>query len=425
MPIVLGAIADDFTGATDLANTLVKEGMRVVQVIGVPAPDLDFGDADAVVVALKSRTAPVADAIADAIAESLQALAWLRAQGARQILFKYCSTFDSTPDGNIGPVADALSKALNTDFALICPAFPANGRTIYHGLLFVGNLPLAESPMKDHPLTPMRDSNLMRLMEAHSSGRVGLIPLHVVRQGADAISAKIADLKAQGISYGVIDALDETDLRMIGKAAANHALITGGSGIALGLPDNYRDTRQIKTQQDTAVPTIEGRTAVLAGSCSTATRAQLELARSQWPCCKVDIDRIATGEDVVSALAGWAIAQPQNTPVVIYGSADPQEVKAVQEKYGVERSGKMMEDTLAALAVRLSNAGFHRIVVAGGETSGAVVSALDVKMLQIGAEIAPGVPWTQTRGTRPLALALKSGNFGKPTFFEDAMKVLP
>lgn len=421
MPIVLGAIADDFTGATDLANTLVKEGMRVVQVIGVPEPDIDFGDADAVVVALKSRTAPVADAIT----ESLQALAWLRAQGAGQILFKYCSTFDSTPDGNIGPVADALRKALDTDFALICPAFPANGRTIYNGVLFVGDLPLAESPMRDHPLTPMRDSNLMRLMEAQSSGRAGLIPLPVVRAGADAISAKIAEMKSQGISYGVIDALDETDLRTIGKAAAGHALITGGSGVALGLPENYRGTHQIKTQQGAKVPTIKGRAVILAGSCSTATRAQLELAKSQWPCSKVDIGRIAAGENVVGELAAWAITQPQSTPVVIYGSADPQEVKAIQAKYGVERSGKMMEDTLAALAVRLSNVGFHRLVVAGGETSGAIVSALDIKLLQIGPEIAPGVPWTQTLGTQPLALALKSGNFGKPTFFEDAMKALP
>lgn len=420
MPIVLGAIADDFTGATDLANTLVKEGMRVVQVIGVPAPDLDFGDADAVVVALKSRTAPVADAIT----ESLQALAWLQTQGAGQILFKYCSTFDSTPDGNIGPVADALRDALTTDFALICPAFPANGRTLYNGVLFVGDLPLAESSMKNHPLTPMRESNLMRLMEAQSNGRVGLIPLPVVRNGVDAVLAKIADLKSHGISYGVIDALDETDLRTIGKAAAGHVLITGGSGIALGLPDNYREAHQIKTQQSAAVPTIQGRAVILAGSCSTATRAQLDLAKSQWPCSKVDIDRIAAGDDIVGELAAWAIAQPERTPVVLYGSADPQEVRAVQAKYGVERSGKMMEDTLGALAIRLSNAGFHRLVVAGGETSGAVVSALEVKMLQIGSEIAPGVPWTQTRGTRPLALALKSGNFGTPTFFEDALKAL-
>lgn len=421
MSIVFGAIADDFTGATDLANTLVKGGMRVVQVIGVPELGLDYGDADAVVVALKSRTAPVAEAVTT----SLQALAWLQGQGAGQILFKYCSTFDSTPDGNIGPVADALRKALDTDFALICPAFPENGRTIYNGVLFVGDAPLAESPMKDHPLTPMRDSNLMRLMQAQSRGRVGLIPLPIVRRGVDAISAKIMEMTSQGISYGVIDTLDETDLRTIGKAAVGHALITGGSGVALGLPENYRDAQQIVARRGAAVPTVQGRAAILAGSCSTATRAQLDVVKSKWPCSKIDIDRIAAGHDVVGELAAWAIAQPQGTPIVIYGSADPQEVKAIQAKYGAEGSGKMMEDTLGALAIRLSNAGFHRLVVAGGETSGAVVSALEVKMLQIGPEIAPGVPWTQTLGTRPLALALKSGNFGKPTFFEDALKALP
>ncbi len=421
MSIVFGAIADDFTGATDLANTLVKEGMRVVQVIGVPEPGIDYGDADAVVVALKSRTSPVAEAIE----QSLQALAWLQAQGAGQVLFKYCSTFDSTPDGNIGPVADALRKALRTEFALVCPAFPENGRTIYNGVLFVGELPLAESPMKDHPLTPMRDSNLMRLMEAQSSGRVGLIPLRVVRDGVDAISARIAELKLQGMSYGVIDALDEIDLRTIGKAAADHVLITGGSGVALGLPENFRGNGQIEAQQNVMMPAVVGRALILAGSCSTATRAQLEVAKKQWPCRKIDIDRIAAGEDVVGNLAAWAIEEPEDSPVVIYGSADPQEVKAVQARYGVERSGKMMEETLGALAVRLSNAGFHRLVVAGGETSGAVVSALEVKMLQIGPEIAPGVPWTQTLGTRPLALALKSGNFGRPTFFADALKALP
>jgi 3-dehydrotetronate 4-kinase len=421
MSIVLGAIADDFTGATDLANTLVKEGMRVLQVIGVPNAKVDCGDADAVVVALKSRTASAVDAVA----ESLQALKWLQAQGAGQILFKYCSTFDSTSHGNIGPVADALSKAMGTDFALICPAFPANGRTIYNGVLFVGDVPLAESPMKDHPLTPMRDSNLMRLMAAQSNSRVGNIPLHIVRAGVDAILAKISDLKSQGFSYGVIDALDETDLRIIGKAAAEHSLITGGSGVALGLPANFRGTGQIQERHVVAAPAIAGRALILAGSCSTATRAQLEFVKAQWPCRKIDINHIAAGEDVVGALADWAIAQPESLPVVIYGSADPQEVNAIQARYGVEQSGKMLEDALGALAARLANAGFHRLVVAGGETSGAVVSALDVKMLQIGPEIAPGVPWTQTVDSHPLALALKSGNFGQPSFFEDALKALP
>lgn len=420
MPIMLGAIADDFTGATDLANTLVKEGMRVVQVIGVPGPDDVYGDADAVVVALKSRTAPVEDAIA----ESLKALNWLQAEGAEQIFFKYCSTFDSTPHGNIGPVADALQDAVGCDFALICPAFPANGRTIYNGVLFVGEQPLAESPMKDHPMTPMRDSNLMRLMEAQSVGRVGLIPAPVVQQGVEAIRAKIAELIAQGISYGVIDALDESDLRAIGRAAADHRLITGGSGIALGLPDNFRARGQISTQQNVTLSAPKGRVLILAGSCSTATRAQLAEVKAKWPHAKVDIEKVAAGEDVVAELVEWAIAQPEDNPVIIYGSADPLEVKTIQRHYGVAYSAKMMEDTLSAVALRLADTGFSRLIVAGGETSGAVVSAIDIKMLEIGPEIAPGVPWTQALGDRPLTLALKSGNFGLPSFFEDALEVL-
>ncbi|MEP3330679.1 3-oxo-tetronate kinase [Sedimentitalea sp.] len=421
MPIVLGAIADDFTGATDLANTLVSEGMRVVQVIGVPDPDATYGDADAVVVALKSRTAP----LEDAIAESLAALKWLRSEGAEQILFKYCSTFDSTSKGNIGPVADALREAMGCDLALICPAFPKNGRTIYNGVLFVGELPLAESPMKDHPLTPMRDSNLMRLMVAQSYGKVGLIPAPIVQQGVEAIRTKMAALIADGISYAVIDALDESDLRTIGKAAADHKLITGGAGIALGLPDNFRARGEITSGQNITFSATEGRALILAGSCSAATRVQLVQAKAKWPHAKVDIDKVAAGEDAVTELADWAKAKPASSPVIIYGSADPEEVAAIQKRYGVAASGQMMEDTLSALALRLADAGFHRLVVAGGETSGAVVSALEIKMLEIGPEIAPGVPWTQALGRRPLTLALKSGNFGKPSFFEDALKVLP
>ena len=421
MPIVLGAIADDFTGATDLANTLVSEGMRVVQIIGVPGPEETYGDADAVVVALKSRTAPVEEAIAD----SLAALNWLQSEGTEQILFKYCSTFDSTAQGNIGPVADALREAMGCELALICPAFPKNGRTVYNGVLFVEELPLAESPMKDHPLTPMRDSNLMRLMDAQSSGQVGLISAPIVQQGVEAIRAKIAALITEGISYAVIDALDESDLRTIGKAAEDHSLITGGSGIALGLPDNFRARGKITSGRHTTFAATEGRTLILAGSCSTATRAQLAQAKAKWPHAKVEIDKVAAGDDVVTELTNWAKAQPADSPVIIYGSADPVEVDAIQKRYGVAASGQMMEDTLSALALRLADAGFHRLVVAGGETSGAVVSALDIKMLEIGPEIAPGVPWTQALGPRPLTLALKSGNFGQPSFFEDALKVLP
>ncbi len=415
MTLILGAIADDFTGATDLANTLVQEGMSVVQTIGVPTDPSLIAGADAVVVALKSRTCPASEAVA----QSLAARKWLRGQGARQILFKYCSTFDSTPQGNIGPVSDALLEAGAEEFALICPAFPANGRTIYQGTLFVGDLPLAESPMKDHPLTPMRDSNLVRLMQAQSRHRVGLVPWQVVQQGPEAVTARVATLREAGMRYGVADALTETDLRVIGAAAASHGLITGGSGVALGLPSNFpRIAAQV---QAPAMPTGTGsRAAVIAGSCSVATRGQIEAMRDRWPMQKIDVDAVAAGGDEIGRVTTWAAAQSSQMPVLIYGSADPAEVARTQERYGKDKAGAMVEATLAGIAVALRAKGLGRLIVAGGETSGAVVGALGIRALRIGPEIAPGVPWTEAIGAPPLALALKSGNFGGPDFFADA-----
>ena len=420
MGVVLGAIADDFTGATDLANTLVGEGMSVVQVIGVPQDGLKIRSADAVVVALKSRTAPVAEAVA----QSTAALEWLTAHGAEQIIFKYCSTFDSTPDGNIGPVADALLAAMGEDFAVICPAFPANRRTIYKGTLFVGDLPLAESSMKDHPLTPMRDSSLIRLMDTQSQNRCGLIPLEIVRAGPVSLRQRMENLQGQGMRYGVVDALTDGDLRSIGAALANHRLVTGGSGIAMGLPANLRRSGKLGSSIDPVLPTAKGRCLVVAGSCSAATRSQIARAETMWPTLKIDIDRIAEGDDEIGRVFDWAAGQAGDMPVLIYGSSDPDEVAKTQARYGTVRAGKMVEDTLAGIAGRLCHSGFTQIIVAGGETSGAVVKALDVRALKIGPEIAPGVPWTETLGGRPLALALKSGNFGGETFFEDAFEML-
>lgn len=418
MGILLGAIADDFTGATDLANTLVKEGMRVVQTIGVP--DGDIGDVDAVVVALKSRTAPVAEAVE----QSLAALRWLQGQGAEQIVFKYCSTFDSTEEGNIGPVADALRAEMGAGCAIVCPAFPENERTIYKGHLFVGGLPLHESSMKDHPLTPMRDSSLIRLMNAQSESEAGLVPLQVVMQGAEAVHEAIEALGRDGAGYAVVDALTDDELRSIGAAARDHRLVTGGSGVATGLPENFRQRGLLGAAVDAVAPEVGGRALVLAGSCSAATRGQIEVAKEKWPTRKIVVDRIAAGDDVVGDLADWALAQHEDAPVLIYASADPEEVRQVQQVYGVERAGAMVEDVMGGLAVRLNDSGFNRLVVAGGETSGAVVSALGVSALRIGPEIAPGVPWSESIDVRPLALALKSGNFGGRDFFEEALAVV-
>jgi len=424
MTLLLGAIADDATGATDLASILVGRGMRTVQTIGVPRADLDVGDAEAVVVALKSRTAPVEEAVH----QSLEALAWLRRRGAKQIVFKYCSTFDSTPKGNIGPVADALMDATAGEIAVVCPAFPANQRTVYQGHLFVGRELLSESPMKDHPLTPMTDANLVRVMGAQSRRRVGLVPYATVAAGTDAVGAALLALAAEGVSWAVVDAITDADLETVGRALADHRLVTGGSGIALGLPENFRARGLLGTPAPPLVPTADGPAAVLAGSCSTATRGQLDAVKARWPYRQLDVARLmARDEEVAEALA-WAVAALGEQPVVLAASQPPAAVRAIQERFGREAAGHAIEQAFARLARGLVDAGVRRLVVAGGETAGAVVAALGVEALRIGAAIAPGVPWTETvatpAGPPPLALALKSGNFGGPDFFTDAFRLL-
>lgn len=420
MSVLLGAIADDFTGATDLANTLVKEGMRVVQAIGVPGDDFDVGGVDAVVVALKSRTNPAGEAVE----HSLAALTWLRARGMRQAFFKYCSTFDSTDEGNIGPVADALLEALGGAFTIACPAFPTNGRSVYKGHLFVGDLLLSESSMKDHPLTPMGDANLVRVMGRQTPHRVGLVSHETVARGSDSTRAAFDSLRAAGIRHGIVDAIDDTDLRIIGEAAAELALVTGGSGIALGLPDNFRRQGLLASGTRPALPTARGRAAVLAGSCSVATRGQLAHVSGKWPTFTIDPMRLAEGVDVAAEALEWVLDQRSDCPVVVYSSADPEVVGEAQAKLGREEAGAMVEGAMAAVARGMVADGVDRLVVAGGETSGAVVSALGVEALRIGPEIDPGVPWCEAVQEQPLALALKSGNFGGEDFFETAFGML-
>ncbi|MEK9724706.1 MAG: 3-oxo-tetronate kinase [Rhodospirillaceae bacterium] len=418
MSILLGAVADDFTGATDLANTLVGQGMATVQAIGVPDATFDPGDAAAVVVALKSRTNPAADAVA----ESRAALAWLRAQGARQIVFKYCSTFDSTDAGNIGPVADALMDDLGTDFTIACPAFPANGRTIYKGYLYVGDVLLSESGMKDHPLTPMTDANLVRVLGRQTAGRVGLVDMTAVAGGADAIAARFKALRADGHRFTIVDAIVDADLMAIGAAVADLPLITGGSGVALGLPENFRRNGLLAGGTAAALPAVAGRAAVLAGSCSIASRGQVAAAADRWP--SLSLDPLALAQDSENALT-WVDGQAENEPILIYSSADPAEVAAAQDKLGRDQAGAVVERAMGEIARGLVERGVRRLVVAGGETSGAVVQALGVTGLRIGPEIDPGVPWTETLGEPGMALVLKSGNFGTPDFFMKSLEMLP
>ncbi|WP_144148559.1 3-oxo-tetronate kinase [Paraburkholderia sp. BCC1884] len=427
---LLGCIADDFTGATDLANMLVRGGMRTVQTIGVPASN-EALEADALVVALKSRTIPAADAVA----QSLAALEWLRAQGCRQFFFKYCSTFDSTDAGNIGPVADALLDALSADagtgdgaqaFTIACPAFPENGRTIYRGHLFVGDALLNESGMENHPLTPMRDANLVRVLQRQSASKVGLLRYDAVARGAAAVRAACEALRAEGVRMAIADALSDADLYVLGEACADLTLVTGGSGVALGLPGNFRRAGLLSGQADAArLPRVEGLSAVLAGSASKATNAQVAAWRETRPAFRIDPLAVARGEPVVEQALAFAQDHLRAAqPVLIYATATPDEVKAVQSELGVDQAGHLVEATLASIARGLRERGVRKFVVAGGETSGAVVQALDVRMLRIGAQIDPGVPATATSGAEPLALALKSGNFGSTDFFEKALRHL-
>jgi uncharacterized protein YgbK (DUF1537 family) len=424
MAALLGCIADDFTGGTDLAGMLVKSGMRTVQLIGVPkGPPPD--DVDAVVIALKSRTSPVDEAVK----ESLAALRWLQAAGCKQFFFKYCSTFDSTPKGNIGPVAEALMKALDTDFTIACPAFPANARTIYKGYLFVGDVLLSESGMKHHPLTPMTDANLVRVLQAQVKGKVGLAEYATVAKGAGAIADRFSALRAQGAAFAVVDALSDQDLHAIGEACAELPLVTGGSGIALGLPENFRRRGLLaRDAAANALPASGGLRAVIAGSCSVATQKQVAKMRKQSAAFHVDPIQLSRGDDVVGAALNWAGQHIKDGPVLIYATATPEKVKEVQGQLGVERAGNLVEEALAGIAKGLVKLGVGQLIVAGGETSGAVVKALGVTGLRIGPEIDPGVPWTtalqKQAGERPLALALKSGNFGTEDFFIKAWSAL-
>src|SRR5215813_6735039 len=416
---ILGVIADDFTGATDIAGMLVKGGMPTIQTIGVPAKGAIPSDVDAVVVALKTRSIPAKEAIA----QSLNALDALQAAGCKRFFFKYCSTFDSTDAGNIGPVGDALLEALAAKQAIYCPAFPENGRTIFFGYLFVGDILLSDSHMRHHPLNPMTDSNLVRVLARQTKHKVGLVPLKQVQAGSAALRGALDKLAADGVRHVVVDAVADTDLGIIGEAVGDDLLVTGGSGVALGLPAAYRRRGLLahKSGADT-LPKVGGASAVLAGSCSAATLGQI--AQFKGAHMALDTDAICRGEPVGDKALAWAKGKLGNGPILLSASDKPDAVKALQAKYGVEKSSHAIEKTMATLAKGLVAAGVGRLVVAGGETSGAVVGALDVTALRIGPEIDPGVPWTASVGARPLLLALKSGNFGAPDFFTKAFQRL-
>ncbi|MFK7703002.1 3-oxo-tetronate kinase [Pseudomonas caspiana] len=417
---LLGCIADDFTGATDLANMLVRGGMRTVQSIGIPTAEMAADlDADAIVIALKSRTTPAAEAVE----ESLAALQWLRERGCEQIFFKYCSTFDSTAAGNIGQVSEALLKKLGSDFTLACPAFPENGRTIFRGHLFVQDQLLNECGMQHHPLTPMTDANLVRVLQSQTQQKVGLLRYDSIAKGVDGVRSKIAELRADGVSMAIADALSDADLYTLGEACADLPLLTGGSGLALGLPGNFRKAGKLRDIDAAKLEPVLGGEVVLAGSASVATNGQVAAwLEANRPALRINPLELAAGRPVVEQALEFA--RKAGETVLIYATSSPDEVKAVQQQLGVERAGALVEDALGQIAKGLLNAGVRRFVVAGGETSGAVVQALGVQLLKIGAQIDPGVPATVSSGAQPLALALKSGNFGGRDFFSKALKQL-
>ena len=412
--MLLGCIGDDFTGSSDLGNTLTKAGMRVTQYVGVPdAPAAR--DVEAGIVALKSRSIPVAEAVK----LSLEALDWLRAQGCTQFLFKYCSTFDSTPEGNIGPVAEALADALDARHVLVCPAFPAAGRSIYQGHLFVADKLLNESGMQNHPLTPMTDPDIRRWLGHQIKGTVGHIPAQVVMQGAEHIRKRMQSEDRAGHRLLVADAITDADLIALGQAAADLPLITGGSGIAMGLPGNFRKMGVLSTHE-TKWTGQGGRAAILSGSCSNATRGQVVEHAKTHPTREVTADQVMSGSVTAQMLAEWALGQ--NGLPLIYTSADPAIVAEAQTRFGKDIIATRIEGLFADLARALVAGGVTRLISAGGETSGAVVEGLDLTALEIGPEIDPGVP--MIRAGDKLVLALKSGNFGGPDFFARAAAMM-
>lgn len=415
--MLLGCIADDFTGASDLANTLATGGMATVQFVDVPdgpAPS----DCEAGVVALKTRSiAPT-----EAVARSLAALDWLRRQGCRQFLFKYCSTFDSTPEGNIGPVAEALLEALEAPVAVVCPVFPATGRTLFMGHLFVKDRLLSESGMEKHPLNPMTDPDLRRWLRLQTRGEVGWVSYDAVRQGAEAVARALEGEAASGRRLAVVDAVVDEDLLTIGRAVAGHKLVTGGSGIALGLPENFRQAGLLSGQAS-GFTGAKGPGVVLSGSCSSASQAQLAHYLESHPGLTVEPAELIAGRLTVDTAAEFVRLHRDQAPVV-HSTADPERVAQAQERFGKARVAEAIEGFFGALARRLVDEGVVRLAVGGGETSGAVVTALGVERLAIGPQIDPGVPALAAEGERAVRLALKSGNFGSLDFYDKALGAL-
>lgn len=411
---MLGVIADDFTGASDIASFLVENGLRTVQMNGVPQTALEQ-ETDAIVISLKSRSNPVQEAVQ----QSLEALHWLQNNGATQFYFKYCSTFDSTAQGNIGPVTDALLDALGENFTIITPALPVNGRTIFNGYLFVGQMLLNESGMQNHPITPMTDANLMRLMDRQAQGKTGLVPYADVIKGADNVKHCFQQLQQQGFRYAVVDAVDNSQLAVLAEAVADMKLVTGGSGLAA-----YLAQHQAQGKRHQAFVPPKGKTVILSGSCSVMTNKQVAYyqtkAATQW----LDVEQALSNDNYVEQLFDWVVEHLDDVQApLVYATVAPEKLKQIQQQFGAETASQAIEQTFAQLAARLRNYGVTNFITAGGETSSIVVQKLGFKGFNIGKQIAPGVPWLGVLDA-PVYLALKSGNFGQEAFFSQAQEMM-
>lgn len=421
--MLIGVIADDFTGASDIAITLAKglEGERrfaTTQYLGIPTapalPDVEIG-----VIALKTRSIPAAEAVK----QSLAACQWLVEQGCQQFVFKYCSTFDSTDEGNIGPVLTALADYLDESAVIVCPAFPTLGRTLYQGHLFVGERLLNESGMENHPLTPMRDADLCRVLARQTPLPVTHIAWQSVQQGVSSLATLIEQQGKKNRTLVVVDALTDNDLVTLGKAAAGRRLVSGGSAIAMALPHNLKQHEQT-TKMRRVQPNLEGATAILVGSCSGATRGQIEQHRQQYAVMPIDIDLLMAGQIGVDEVVDFIMTHQSQCPLA-YSSGESKAIQQAQARYGQEKISETLDTLFGEVAKKLVyDKGVRRLVIGGGETSGAVVSALDIGALHVGREIDPGVPMLFCDNDLPLGLALKSGNFGRPTFFKHAIDCL-
>ncbi|MBY6197832.1 3-oxo-tetronate kinase [Vibrio hangzhouensis] len=410
--MLLGVIADDFTGATDIAGFLVENGMRTVQLNGIPDESMEV-DADAVVISLKSRSCPMQEAVHQSVA----ALNWLKSKGCQQYYFKYCSTFDSTSEGNIGPVTDALLVELGESFTLVCPALPVNGRTVYNGHLFVFEELLCESGMRNHPVTPMTDSSLLRMMNAQSKGQSGLVSCQTVEQGPESVTRRFEELKSQKINYAIVDALNSQHLDILGQAAKSIKLVTGGSGLAAGLAKNWSSQLEDQSDAKQAGYPRKAPAVVFSGSCSVMTNQQVSVYKAVAPHFAIDVEACLANKEYVSEVFDWVMTHLQSDLApLVYATANADTLKSIQNKYGAQASSHAVEAFFSELAIKLKTEGVRNFIVAGGETSGVVTQSLAVKGFHIGPQIAPGVPWVKSVDGE-LSLALKSGNFGDENFF--------